>query len=55
MGQNIDTPAQIVDSNVSEVFLSTNYNSNHTLFLKDNGSYKVWGTTPMDNSDWEKI
>ena len=38
--QNIDTPAQIVDSNVSEVFLASNH-TNHTLFLKDNGS--LWG------------
>ena len=35
--QNIDTPAQIVDSNVSEVFVSSYF----TLFLKDNGS--LWG------------
>ena len=49
--QNIHTPAQIVDSNVSEVFLS----SDHTLFLKDNGSLWGMGDNSMDNSDWEKI
>ena len=37
VGEDIDTPTQIVDSNVSEVFVSSYY----TLFLKDNGS--LWG------------